>query len=90
MAGFYFIFLHFVHMTLNITDFCLCGCTIVQMTVDLTRNKHNSSFYIGQQASNLAVLFAARSTDLDSRRYIGGLFWSANLTPRRVHFSPSP
>ena len=48
----------------------------------------NNSFYSGQQAANLAVLFAARSMDLDRGRYIGGLFWSANLPPRRVRFFP--
>ena len=47
-------------------------------------------FYNGHQATNLAVLFVARSTDLDRRRYIGGLFWSTNMTPRRVHFLPPP
>ena len=33
----------------------------------------NCNFYTGQQAANLAVLFMARSVDLD----IEGLFWSA-------------
>ena len=31
-----------------------------------------------------------KSTDLDIRWYIGSMFWSANLTPRRVHLFPPP
>ena len=34
--------------------------------------------------------FAARTADLDRRQYFGGLFWSANLTPQRVHLFPPP
>ena len=50
-----------------------------------------SRFYTGQPVANLAVLFAGRSVDLDRRRrYIGGLYWSTNLMPRRVHFFPPP
>ena len=49
-----------------------------------------SCFYTGQQAANLAVVFAARSTNLDRPQYTGGLFWSANMTPRGVHFLPPP
>ena len=45
-------------------------------------------YYSGQQAANLAVLFVAASADLDSRLYIGGLFWSTNLTPLREHLFP--
>ena len=33
---------------------------------------------------------AAKSADLDRRWYIGGLFWSTNLTPLRVNFVPPP
>ena len=47
-------------------------------------------FCTGQRAANLAVLFVARSADLDRRREIGGLFWSTNLTPRSVHLFPPP
>ena len=50
----------------------------------------NSCFYSGQQAANVAVLFTARSTDLDSRWYSGGLFCYGNLTPRRVRLFPPP
>ena len=50
---------------------------------------NSSHFYAGQQPDNLAVLFAARSTNLDRLRY-GGLFWSANMMPRRVHVLPPP
>ena len=49
-----------------------------------------SRFHTGQQAANLAVLFAARRVDLDRRRKIGGLFWSSNLTPQSVHLFLSP
>ena len=56
----------------------------------LTTDCNRSRFYTGQQAANLTVLFAARPTDLDRRRYIGGLFWSANVTPRREHLFPPP
>ena len=42
-------------------------------------------FLTGQQAANLPVLLAARSAVLDRRRQIGGLFWSADLPPWRVH-----
>ena len=49
-----------------------------------------SRFYTGQQAANLAVLYVARSTYLDRKWYIGSLFWSANMTLRRVHFLPPP
>ena len=47
-------------------------------------------FYTGLQAANLAAIFVATSVDLDRRRYIGGMFWSANLTPGREHFFPLP
>ena len=46
----------------------------------------SSRSYPGQQAANLGILFAARSANLDGPRYIGDLFWSANMMPRRVHF----
>ena len=51
-------------------------------------SSHTCHFYTGQQPANLAVLSVARCTDLDRRRCIGGLFWSANMTRRRVHFLP--
>ena len=34
----------------------------------------------------MAVLFTARSADLDRRRYIGGLFWSNNMAPSIFHY----
>ena len=40
---------------------------------------------MGQQAANLPVLLVARSAVLDRGWQIGGLFWSADLLPRRVH-----
>ena len=49
-----------------------------------------SRLHIGQPAANSAVLFASRSADLDRGRYIGGLLWSADLPPRRVHLFPPP
>ena len=48
----------------------------------------NGRFYTGQQAANLAVLFVARSADLGRGQQIGGLFWAANLPPRREHLFP--
>ena len=45
-----------------------CSCTL---------KANISHFYTGQQATNLAVRFAARSMDLDRRWW--GLFWFANM-----------
>ena len=41
---------------------------LLEWTEGGDRGAHNSSFYTGQQATNLVVLFAARSTDLDRKR----------------------
>ena len=48
----------------------------------------SSRFLTGQQAANLPVLLAAWSAVLDRGRQTGGLFWSADLQPRRVHLFP--
>ena len=63
---------------------------ILRSSITVRGNTDTSRFYTGQQAANLAVLFADRSADLARRRCIGGLFWSTNLTPQRVPLFPPP
>ena len=47
-----------------------------------------SHFYTGHQAANLPVLLVAQSVVLDIGRQIGGLFWSADFPPQKVHILP--
>uniref|UniRef100_A0A671XX33 DDE-1 domain-containing protein n=1 Tax=Sparus aurata TaxID=8175 RepID=A0A671XX33_SPAAU len=68
------------------------GCSLDEIhhsAVDAAVNLARQLGGDGQQAANLPVLFAARSATLGRGRQIGGLSWSTDFPPRRVHlFSP--
>ena len=57
-------------------------------TNNLYRIVFYSRIYTEQQAANWPVRLVARAAVLDRGRQIGGLFWSADFPPQRVHLFP--